>query len=137
LKALKAHKYFKRYPVFWQAFLWGFGGFYLDDRKDQEFQWLAEHTGVPVDEIPHALTAFDLLFPTGSSWLTPVRHSQCVIVKMVPTPIQGLGAYHRELRYGVKSYAELGYTDMTARDLSKWHNKGYELLKMRETLTGA
>ena len=25
----KSHKHFKRYPLFWQVFLWGFGGFYL------------------------------------------------------------------------------------------------------------
>lgn len=134
LQELKTHKYFKRYPVFWQVFLWGFGGFYLNDRKDQEFEWLAEETGVPVEEIPNALKAFDLLFPMAKSWLTPLPHSQCVIVKMVPTPVQGLGAYYRELRYGVKSYDELGYTDMTTQDLSRRHNKGYELLKMRETL---
>jgi len=72
----------------------------------------------------------------GNSWLYPLPHSQCVIVKMVPTPLQGLGAYHRVIRYGVKSYAELGYTDMTTQDLSRRHNKGYELLKMRETLKG-
>lgn len=136
LKELKSHKYFKRYPVFWQVFLWGFGGFYLKDRQEQEFQWLAEHTGIPVDEIPNALKAFDLLFPTGGSWLGPTYNSQCVIVKMVPTPIQGIGAYHRQLRYGVKSYAELGYSDMTTKDLSKWHNKGYDLLRMRDTLKG-
>jgi len=136
LRALKSHKYFKRYPVFWQVFLWGFGGFYLKDREEQEFAWLAEHTGVPPEEIPNALKAFALLFPTGGSWLASPYNSQCVIVKMVPTPIQGLGAYHRELHYGIKSYADLGYSDMTGRDLSKWHNKGYDLLKMRETLKG-
>jgi len=136
LRELKAHKYFKRYPIFWQVFLWGFGGFYLNDRKEQEFQWLAEQTGVPAEEIPNALKAFDVLFPMGNSWLTALPYSECVIVKMVPTALQGLGAYHRELRYGVKSYAELGYTDMTTKDLSKRHNKGYELLKLRETLKG-
>jgi len=136
LRELKAHKYFKRYPVFWQVFLWGFGGFYLNDRKEQEFQWLAEQTGVPVEEIPNALKAFDLLFPMGKSWLFRLPQSECVIVKMVPTALQGLGAYHRELRYGVKSYAELGYTDTTTQDLSKRHNKGYDFLQLREALQG-
>src|SRR5207244_13305722 len=55
LSELKTHKYFKRYPAFWQVFLWGFGGFYLKDRQAQEFAWLAEDTGIPPDEIPNAL----------------------------------------------------------------------------------
>ena len=29
----KSHKHFKRYPLFWQVFLWGFGSFYLKDRR--------------------------------------------------------------------------------------------------------
>ncbi len=132
LRELSEHKYFKRYAVFWQVFLWGFGGFYLEDRQDTEFEHLAEHTGVPPNEIPNALTAFDLLFPTTGSWLASVSNTSCKVVKMMPMALQGIGAHHREVLYGIKSYGDLGYEDMTARDLSKWHNKGYKILKQRE-----
>ncbi len=56
--------------------------------------------------------------------------------ELVPTPIQGLGAYHRLGRYGLKTFDELGHKDMTVRDLAKRHRKGYDLLKMRDTLKG-
>jgi len=128
LKALKGEPFFKRYPLFWQVFLWGFGGFYLEDRKDEEFKWLSEQTGIPPGEIPRALRAFDVLFPTQGSWLTSIGPSQCRIIKMVPTAFQGLGAYHRRRRYGFKEYKEFGYTDHTARDLGKWNNAGVDLL---------
>ena len=40
----------------------GFGGFSVSwDRTDVEFKWLAEATGVPVDEVPRALEAFSIL----------------------------------------------------------------------------
>ncbi len=137
LSELKTHKYFKRYPAFWQVFLWGFGGFYLKDRQAQEFAWLAEDTGIPPDEIPNALKAFDLLFPVpGGSWFTQMYESQCVIVKLVPTPIQGLGAYHRLSRYKLKTFDELGQKDRTVGDLAGRYRKGYDLLKMCETLKG-
>jgi len=130
---LKKEPFVSRYAVFWQVFLWGFGGFYLQDRRDAEFEWLSSQTGIPLEEVPRALKAFDKLFPTsGGTWFGQTRTSHCVVVKMVPTAMQGIGAFQRSDRYGLKSYADLGYTDMTAKDLSKWHNKSYETLKMRE-----
>ena len=131
LAKLKEHPYFKRYAVFWQVFLWGFGGFYLKDRKDEEFALLSEQTGVPVDEIPNALQAFDLLFPTNGSWVVETN-TACVLVKMMPMALRGIGSYHRQLRMGFKSFAELRYGDYTAVDLQRWYHKAYETLKLRE-----
>lgn len=123
LEELSQHAYFRRYALFWQVFLWGFGGFYLADREDKEFSWLAEATGIPLQEIPRALRAFDILFPPGP-WIVDNGASRLRIAKMVPFPMRAIGAYQRWFRYGLKSYADLGYSDLTARDLQCWHNFG-------------
>jgi hypothetical protein len=128
LKELKGYPSFKRYALFWQVFLWGFGGFFLEDRKDMEFEWLAEHTGVPAEEIPIALKAFDLLFPIAEGWITQAGPSKCMIVKIVPAAFRGLGAFHRLRRYELKDYRDFGYTDYTKKDLVEWNNATYALL---------
>lgn len=69
LEWLCAQPTFKRYALLWQVLLWGCGGFYLEDRQDDEYGWLSDRTRVPVGEIPVALMAFDKFFPAGA-WLT-------------------------------------------------------------------
>ena len=103
-------------------FLWGFGGFYLKDRTDQEFARLAEQTGIPFEEIPNALRAFDILFPlgTGNPWLIAPGPSHMITVKMMPFALQGIGAIHRLRWYGAEDYA-LGYKDHTGNDLTRRH----------------
>ena len=88
LSELQKDKYFKRYSVFWQVFLWGFGGFYLADRKAEEFQLLSAQTGVPVDEIPNALRAFDLLFPDVPPGGVPLP-----MLELEPSVVQEVGAF--------------------------------------------
>jgi hypothetical protein len=63
-------KSFMRLPVFWQTFMWSWGGFILTDRQDKEYERLSQETGVLVDEVPLAISAFDKLLPVpadGSS----------------------------------------------------------------------
>lgn len=124
---LKNRPGFDRYPAIWQVLIWGFGGFYLVDREDEELGWIAAQTGVEVETVREALDAFDVLFPSTGGWWWKASNSHCRLLKMVPMVIQGLGAYQRGSRYGTK-YAELGYTDLTLRDLEKWHKDGYKLL---------
>lgn len=129
MERMQDHENFQRYALFWQVFLWLFGGFYLTDREEEEFEWLSEHTGVPVREIPTALGVFDALFPmTAGSWLTSPGKTRCQLVKLVPVPFRGLGAYLRKRRYGVESYSDLGYSDFTGQDLARWHNCMVKLL---------
>jgi len=52
---LSKHKYFYKYPVFWQWFMWLMGGFILLDYESQEYDILSDKSGIPVDEIPNAL----------------------------------------------------------------------------------
>lgn len=130
LDELKTHPSFQLYPLFWQVFLWGFGGFYLNDRTDSEFQWLSDETGVPVAEVPNALKAFDILFPWpgGGSWLVTPGPTHMTRVKMMPQAMSGIGSILRRKRYDVDPYQKLGYTDYTANDLAQGHNSLVELL---------
>lgn len=129
LDTLKKHKAFRHYPLFWQVFLWGFGGFFLLDKTEQEFGWLAEQTGVPVDEIPNALKAYDILFPqAGKGWFNTPGTTNTTVLKMVPMPLRGLGAVHRRMLYDVPDYHALGYKNYTGNDMTRWHNSLIDLL---------
>src|ERR1700694_1359260 len=52
---------FWKYPVFWQVFLGGWGGYLLTDQD--ELALVAEEAGLSIQEAEAALTAFDLMFP--------------------------------------------------------------------------
>lgn len=127
INSMRKEPHFRRYALLWQVFLWNLGGFLLKSRENVEFEWLANLSGVPAGEVPRALEAFDVFFPTGG-WLTDIGPSDCRVVKMLPQSIRGLGAIHRRMKYGVDSYDELGYKDYTANDLAKWHNSLVNLI---------
>jgi hypothetical protein len=128
LEVLRKEPSFRRYALFWQVFLWGFGGFLLADRQAEEYEALSVQTGVRIGDIPQALKAFDVLFPPGGSWLTRLGQSECIVVKMVPAAFRGIGAYQRLLRHGMKEYSALGYGGVTLKDLTSWNNCGVALL---------
>jgi hypothetical protein len=52
---------FWKYRVFWQVFIWGWGGFLLTEQD--ELALVAEEAGLSIPEAEAALTAFDLVFP--------------------------------------------------------------------------
>src|SRR5687768_16607394 len=94
---LSALKSFMRLPVFWQTFLWSWGGFILTDRQDIEYERLSHETGVPVGEIPLALSAFDKLFPVTGGWFKQPSGSQRRVLMMMPAAVRGIGAFRRLL----------------------------------------
>jgi hypothetical protein len=96
---LREQPNFRRYATFWQQFLWGWGGFYLEDRRDKEFEWMSAYSGIPADEIPVALEAFDRFFPLPSGWSVTPGWTDMHVVKMVPHVFQGVGAHHRRSQY--------------------------------------
>lgn len=106
----------------------------LENLGEQECEWLEEITGISRDDVVNALAAFDRFFPKTTSWFTTSYKSQCMVLQFVPMPIQGLGAFHRKLRYVIEDYSYLAKGDNTARDLRKWHNAGYQLLARRSDL---
>jgi len=138
LNQLKKEPYFERYALFWQVFLWGLGGFYLENRKDTEFDWMAKQTGIPVEEIPRALQVFDVLFPLPQgSWLTQAGLTQCKIIKLVPGAFRGLGVNQRFWRYGYTRVEEFEYKNRTADDLQIWSKNVYDLLAPLQPTNGA
>jgi hypothetical protein len=137
LRVLRTRPSFRRYALLWQVFLWSFGGFYLADRADKEFGWLSEQTGIPRAEIGSGLAAFDDLFPlVDQSWIVPLRNTSIMVAKMVPMPFRGIGALQRLRRYGVQTYDELGYTDYTVRDFTRWHCSTVDLLSQQRAVSG-
>jgi hypothetical protein len=135
LSELRQQPYFWLYPLFWQVFLWGWGGFILNDREEEETEGLSAQTGLPAEYVPAALEAFDKLFPTPNGWLAHMPTASYRLVKMVPWPFCGLGAWQRLKRYKADSYRELGLTGLfTVKDLAKRHNSCYELLSQSESV---
>lgn len=118
---------FRRYALFWQQFLWGWGGFYLDDRAEQEFELMAARCGIPTAEIPVALQAFDRFFPSGG-WLVAPGWTCARRVKMMPTYFQGVGVYHRRLLYGWNELYEVKSSGYTGQDMARWNNAAVEFL---------
>lgn len=109
---LREQPNFRRYATFWQQLLWGWGGFYLDDREEQEFAWMSKYSGIPAGEIPTALEAFDRFFPIQDGWFVTAGTTDVRMVKLVPWIFQGIGAHHRRVQYG--------QPDLSALNLSSW-----------------
>jgi hypothetical protein len=119
----------KLYPSFWQTFLWGWGGLVITDRLQDDYAGLSEQTGIPVSDIPTAMRAFDLLFPTPNGWLRGVANTSYSLITMVPAPFQGLGAWQRLLRSGLDEYPQLELSGQyTTQDLIRRHNQLVSLL---------
>ena len=124
---------FRLLPTFWQVFLWGYGGFILLDREEEEYASLSRETGVPIDEIPGAITALDKFFPIDNGWLVEPNGSSRRVVKLMPTAMRGIGANSRLVRYGLEEYSELGYKDRTTQHLATDHNTLVRLLEADDT----
>ena len=131
LESISKDEYFHRYPVFWQWFLWVFGGFILKDYEEKEYEILSNKTGVPVDEIPNALQAYQALFPRDDGWFVDLPHSSVRVMKICPVPFMGVGANYRALLYtesGQLSALDLS-GEYTLNDLIKWNNLGVSVLQ--------
>src|SRR5665648_122104 len=127
---LRAQPSFRLYATFWQQFLWGWGGFYLDDKQQQEFEWMSRYSGIPVDEIPTALEAFDRFFPIADGWFVNPGPTNVRMLKMTPMLFQGIGAHHRRVQYGLhQSISDLKATaPYTHQDLARRINRAVEFL---------
>lgn len=127
---LREQPNFKLYATFWQQFLWGWGGFYLEDRTEKEFEWMSTHSGIPADEIPTALEAFDRFFPLPDGWFVTAGATDVHMVKMVPLVFQGVGAHRRREEYDLSSGLDgLNATSrFTPDDLAKRINCAVEFL---------
>ena len=128
INELSSAKSFRLFPVFWQVFLWSWGGFLLENRLDEEYVILSQETGVPIDEISLALSAFDKLFPVNGGWFrTPTNNSRKVLTLM-PAAMRGIGSFRRKLYKNVEHYKELGYSNEITNRMTEDHNTGARLL---------
>lgn len=133
LEKLSSQKYFIKYPLFWQWFLWGMGGFVLEDYREQEYELMSKKTGIEVDYIDEALASYQTLFPTSNGWFTePSKYNNFRAIKMFPVQFRGIGAYYRLNNYlddEKTDYSKLNLSgDYTAHNLSLWHDCAYKLL---------
>lgn len=129
---LSKHKYFRNYPIFWQWFIYIFGGLIIEDYKESEYRLLSEKTGIPIDEIDNALNVFDVLFPTEGGWFTKTSNSNIKLLKAFPMPFRGIGVnYRREIYLGEDGkYNQLKLTGKyTLKDIVKWNNLAYQILE--------
>lgn len=131
LDTLSKHKYFHRYPVFWQWFMWIFGGFILKDYEEKEYEVLSQRTGIPIEEIPNALEAYQILFPREDGWFMDLPRSNMRMLKMFSVPFMGVGGNYRGLLYTESGeFKDLKLTGMhTSDDLNKWNDLTVEVLK--------
>lgn len=118
LEELSKAKSFRMFPVFWQVFLWGWGGFLLKDHYEEECAELEKETGVPIDEIPLALRAFDKLFPTPQGWFRDPRNESRTVLVLMPAAMRGLGAFRRRAWKQAARYSDLAYSESTKRSLA-------------------
>lgn len=93
LDIISQDPYFFLYPHFWQIFVYLFGGFILEEKKEEEYKHLSKVSGIPVEHIDNALSCFDHLFKIEGGWfvsLDGVKH-----MKLFPSPFSGIGANYR------------------------------------------
>lgn len=131
LEEISTHKYFNRYPIFWQWFFGVFGGFILIDYEEVEYQLLSEKTGIPVEEIPNAFKSYQILFPVNEGWFKTLSNSNIQVMKFFPVPFMGIGANYRGfIHTKSRKLEDLEVTgNHTKRDLFKWNNLTMEVIK--------
>jgi hypothetical protein len=128
LDELSVVQSFRMFPVFWQVFLWSWGGFLRKDRQDEEFADLANETGVEIKDIPVALTAFDRLFPVTGGWFREPDNDSRRVLMLMPAAMRGIGGFRRLAKANVSAYRDLGFKDQTAGRIASDHNAGARLL---------
>jgi hypothetical protein len=132
LSKLSVAKSFRLFPAFWQTFLWSWGGFLLKDHLEDEYAQLARETGVPVDEIPLALTAFDEIFPINGGWLRDANDGGRRVLILMPAAMRGIGAHRRRITAGEKEFRELELKDEVKMELARDNGAAATLLDGNE-----
>lgn len=133
MKKIENDDYLHLYPVFWQWFLFLFGGFILLDLKEQEYELLSKKSGIPIDQIDRAFEVYEIIFPMSGGWFNKLSTSNIRFIKMFPVPFKAIGANYRKVFYTPKTegFSDLGQLltgQYTTSDLVKWNNLGYHLL---------
>ncbi len=134
--------HFYLFPSLWQSFVFVMGGFLLKDKLDDEYHILSELSGVPKEEVPEGLMAFDMLFPLNAgSWFIDKPQTNIRILQFMPLPFSGIGANFRRHYYRTDDTNNT-YDDMkdkltgkyTVSDLIKFNNLAVEYLSKAQDL---
>ncbi len=134
LEKISSHSHYFLYPVFWQWFLWFFGGFIMKDYEKEEMTLLSKKTGIPIQEIPNAFEAYEILFPLEGGWFTESEWNNIRLIKLLPVPFMGVGANIRRMIYGKdQDWEGISHkAKHTVNDLVKWNNTLVSLLMRNE-----
>ena len=129
---LSVQPYCYLYPHFWQVFVYLFGGFILEDKKEEEYKHLSLVSGIPVEHIDNALSCFDILFKTEGGWFTTIDGIR--IIKLFPSPFSGIGANYRLELYINNDDSSFGdlkkvVNEKTFKRLASWNNLAVDFLK--------
>jgi hypothetical protein len=125
------------FPVFWQNYLWGWGGLLPDEHYDATLADIARASGLSAEHAAPALEAYDKLFPIEGGWHHHYSNADYQFVKMTPAPFQGLGAFHQLTRAGTSDYrAFLPSGQYTASDFARAHNSAVNLLAAESEVAG-
>ncbi|MBK6880027.1 MAG: hypothetical protein IPH91_07600 [Elusimicrobia bacterium] len=132
LEEMAKAKSFRMFPVFWQTFLFSWGGFIWKDKLEEEYAALEKETGVQRDEIPIALSVFDKLFPIKDGWFrSPSGDARSVLILMPPA-MRGVGAFRRLMMANLDKYNELGLSREVLKRMQIDHNSGARILDSAE-----
>lgn len=137
LEWLGQQKEYWLYPVFWQNYLWGWGGLLPDQHRDEVLGDVATASGLTLEEAEPALEVLDRLFPVAGEWHHHFPNADYRFVKLTPAPFQGLGAFHQLRRAGVDAYQNYVPTGrFTSSDFANRHNAAVNLLAAESALLG-
>lgn len=124
LDQISKQPYFHKYAILWQWFINVFGCFILLDYEKEDYTELSRVSGIPVEYVPQALTAFDTLFPTEGTWFRDHQpRSRIRVLKLAPVPLLGVGANYRRFLYSKNhTFESLSLTGGYTRcDLQLWN----------------
>jgi hypothetical protein len=118
------------YPLFWQNFLWGWGGILPDDRREDILAKIASACGLLPDRVGSALLAFDKLFPIPNGWQRRAGDTSYEFVLLTPFHFQGLGLFHQAESLSITDYRLFAPSGRyTATNLAARHNAAVRLME--------
>lgn len=128
----------ERLPQLWQAYIFGWGGFIVTDRSEEEYAHLGLEVGLTPEQVSAGLDAFDKLFPLedGAWHFDQGGKTGMRLLKLVPNVFRGLGVQRRRWIHDDKDFfgklPNLGF-----KDCKRWATCGYELLSADSKQAGA
>jgi hypothetical protein len=117
------------FPVFWQNFLWAWGGLLPDDHREDVLAHIEDACGMERGDSARALQALDQLFPTERGWIRRLDIANYEFVLMTPFQFQGVGAFHQLMRAGLDQYRRyVPSGQYTAQHFASRHNAAAALV---------